>query len=40
MTETWMPGAILWLNKGNGNIYDTPLNDYFDQNGYESKLFL
>lgn len=40
MTENWMPRIINWIN-GNEDIrIDSPINDFFDENGFESRLFL
>lgn len=31
---------IIWINGEESEIIDRPLNEYFEENGYESRLFL
>lgn len=38
--EKWMPQVLDWINGDRSQINDEPLNDFFDENGFGSKLFM
>ncbi len=41
MTEKWLPSFLNWINgEDTNNEVDSPLNNFFEENGFSSKLFM
>jgi hypothetical protein len=40
MMDLWFPSIVYWLNGNKYNVNDEPLNNFFEENGYKSKLFI
>lgn len=40
MMEKWMPNVLTWINGKESEIIDAPLNNFFNENGFESILFI
>ncbi len=40
MTEDWLPIILDWINGGEDTKNDEPFNDFFNENGFQSKLLL
>ncbi len=40
MMENWMPSVLKWINENHEEIEDRPLNNFFEDNGFGSMLFI